>query len=166
MGRIRKSKTHCIIMSPKYILYSEYSVWGLISAKHLFSCPLVIPAMIISVNPFNNQIMWSLYKPSFSACAMASKAKPYTIDCMITFTRTNVTMEKKVLKGVLNQKALWWSKIKMSTLLKYKETKVNQITSYGTVTHVALPELKWRYIKCNCGIKICEPTTSRRICTN
>ena len=49
-----------LLDSYNYIVYGRYSVRGPISVKHSFSCPAVISVIIISVNHFYNQIMWSL----------------------------------------------------------------------------------------------------------
>ena len=51
--------------------------------KHQFSCPAVISAINILTNPFNNQIVSSLYQSPCLACVLVSEAESYMVGCMI-----------------------------------------------------------------------------------
>ena len=63
--------------------HSGHSVQGPISVKHQFFYPAIISAIIICVNPFNNQITRSLKKSRYPALAMVSESESYTTGCMI-----------------------------------------------------------------------------------
>ena len=137
-----------------YCIVGSYSVGDPISVKHWFSYPAVISVITISVSPFNNQIVGISLKIGMSSMCNVIRSRILCNrlcdqrilrlqGCLVELHWRSaaciVAVMKEMQESLLDQ-ALQWSRIELSTLLKYLwRDNVNQTTRHRTVILTA----KW-----------------------